>query len=49
MLVACLKKGGIVRTYAYDRSACCLSPLAELTGLHRPLFVMFGKMDGNMQ
>ena len=30
-----------VRTYAYDRSTCQLSPLAELAGLHRPLFVMF--------
>ena len=42
-LVACLKKSGIVRAYAYDRSACRLSPLAELAGLHRPLFVMFKK------
>lgn len=41
MLVACLKKSGIVRTYAYDRAACRLAPLADLTGLYRPLFMMF--------
>ena len=43
LLVACLKKSGIVRTYAYDRAACRLVPLAELAGLYRPLFVLFGK------
>ena len=43
MLVACLKKSGIVRTYAYDRATCRLEPLADLAGLHCPLFVMFKK------
>lgn len=45
MLVACLKKSGIVRTYAYDRAACRLAPLADLTGLYRPLFVMFNRFE----
>ena len=29
LLVACLKKGGVVRTYAYDRAACRLAPQAR--------------------
>ena len=41
LLVACLKKSGIVRTYAYDRAACRLVPRADLAGLYRPLFVLF--------
>ena len=40
-LVACLKKSDRLCTYAYDRASCRLAPLAELAGLHRPLFVMF--------
>jgi 6-phosphogluconolactonase len=41
MLTACLKKSGIVRTFAYCREACRISPLAEMTGLHSPLFVLY--------
>jgi len=41
LLVACLKKSGVVRTYAYDRAACRLAPRADLAGLYRPLFVLF--------
>ncbi|MBR4651913.1 MAG: lactonase family protein, partial [Kiritimatiellae bacterium] len=41
ILLACLKKSGILRTYAYDRAACSLAPLADLSGLYRPLFVLF--------
>ena len=46
LLVACLKKSGIVRTYAYDRAACRLAPRADLAGLYRPLFVLYGERDG---
>ncbi len=41
LLVACLKKSGIVRTYAYDRAACRLAPRTDLAGLYRPLFALF--------
>ena len=41
LLVACLKKSGVVRTYAYDRAACRLAPHADLAGLYRPLFALF--------
>ena len=41
LLVACLKKSGVVRTYAYDRAACRLAPQADLAVLYRPLFVLF--------
>ena len=41
LLVACLKKSDRLRIYAYDRAACRLAPLADLTGLYRPLFVLF--------
>ena len=46
LLVACLKKSGIVRTYAYDRAACRLAPRTDLAGLYRPLFVLYGERDG---
>lgn len=46
LLVACLKKSGVVRTYAYDRAACRLAPRADLAGLYRPLFVLYGERDG---
>lgn len=41
MLMACLKKSGIVRTFAYDRDACRISPIAEKVDLHSPLFVLY--------
>ena len=52
MLTACLKKSGIVRTFAYDREACRISPIAEMSALHSPLFVLFAPWlrgsDGGM-
>jgi 6-phosphogluconolactonase len=52
MLTACLKKSGIVRTFAYDREACLISPIAEMSALHSPLFVLYAPWlrgtDGGM-
>ena len=43
-LLACLKKSGIVRTYAYDREACTFEAVRELFGLYMPLFALFAPM-----